>query len=198
MELELLTIGNELLLGFTLDTNAAELATALSAAGARVVRSTTVPDDRTAIREAVLAGLDRTAFVVTTGGLGPTHDDVTKQVVADIFSAPLEVDTAYLEHLGAMFERMGRGAMSEKNRTQAEIPRGAITLPNRWGTAPGLWMEDKRGVVVLLPGVPREMRGLLREELLPRISDRVEESGMRVCIRSLVLRTTGIPESRAA
>ena len=198
MELELLTIGDELLLGFTLDTNAAELATALAAAGARVVRSTTVPDDRPAIREAVLAGLERTAFVITTGGLGPTNDDVTKQVVADIFSAPLEVDTAYLEHLRAIFERLGRGAMSEKNRTQAEIPRGAITLVNRWGTAPGLWLEDERGAVVMLPGVPREMRGLLREELLPRISARVEENGTRVSTRSLVLRTTGIPESSLA
>ncbi len=196
MELELLTIGNELLLGFTLDTNAAELATALSGVGVRVVRTTTVADDAEAIREAVQEGLNRSGFVVTTGGLGPTHDDITKQVVADIFDAPLELDAEYLEQLRQMFARLGRGPMSENNRTQAEIPRGATQLTNRWGTAPGLWLEGKPGIVVMLPGVPKEMRGLLHAELLPRIQERL--CGERIGTRSRVLRTTGIAESSLA
>ncbi len=200
MELELLTIGTELLLGFTLDTNAAELATALSAAGARVTRSTTVSDDEASIRAGVLGGLERTGFVVTTGGLGPTRDDITKQVVADLFDAPLELDSAYLEELRQRFKRFGRGPMSEKNRSQAEVPRGATKLVNRWGTAPGLWLEGEPGTVVMLPGVPREMSGLLADEVLPRIRKRVaDQSGKSaVVIRSRVLRTTGISESSLA
>lgn len=200
MELELLTIGTELLLGFTIDTNAAELATALSAAGVRVTRGTTVSDDEASIRTAVLGGLERTGFVITTGGLGPTRDDITKQVVADLFHAPLELDNAYLEELRQRFERFGRGPMSEKNRSQAEIPRGATKLVNRWGTAPGLWLEGEPGIVVMLPGVPREMRGLLADEVLPRIRKRVaDQTGKQALVtRSRVLRTTGISESSLA
>jgi nicotinamide-nucleotide amidase len=196
MELELVTIGNELLLGFTLDTNAAELATALHEAGARLVRSTTVADGPDAIRDAVREGLARTGFVITTGGLGPTRDDVTKKVVADLYDAPLELDTAYLEELRQRFERLGRGPMSEKNRTQAEIPRGAVTLENQWGTAPGLWMEGPPGVVVMLPGVPREMRGLLETQVVPRLVERI--GGQVAVTRSRLLRTTGIAESSLA
>ncbi len=117
MELELVTIGNELLLGLTLDTNAAEFATALTEAGVRLVRTTTVADDGSAIRDAVIGALERTGFVVTTGGLGPTRDDVTKKAVANIFDAPLELDAEYLEKLREMFARLGRGPMPEANRT---------------------------------------------------------------------------------
>ena len=199
MELEVVTIGNELLLGFTLDTNAAELSAALNAVGARVIRTTTVSDEGAAIRAAVLDGLDRTGFVVTTGGLGPTRDDITKKVIADIFDAPLELDTAYIEELRERFERLGRGPMAETNRTQAEVPRGATALKNPWGTAPGLWLEGPPGVVVMLPGVPREMRGLLETELVPRLANRLRAgAGGETVTRSRVLRTTGIPESSLA
>ena len=197
MELELVTIGNELLLGFTLDTNAAELATALTAAGVHVARATTVPDDGDAIRGAVMDGLNRTGFVVTTGGLGPTRDDITKKIVADIFHAPLELDTEYLEKLRQRFARLGHSPMSEKNRTQAEVPRGAVTMKNRWGTAPGLWLEGEPGIAVMLPGVPQEMRGLLHGELLPRLKELMGAGSQRTT-RSRMLRTTGIAESALA
>ncbi len=197
MELELVTIGNELLLGFTLDTNAAELATALNAVGVRLVRSTTVGDAPDAIRDAVRDALARTGFVVTTGGLGPTRDDVTKKVVADLFDAPLDLDVEYLEELRRRFERLGRGPMSEKNRSQAEIPRGAVALQNPRGTAPGVWLEGPPGVVVMLPGVPHEMRGLLETELVPRLVRRMAGSEATVT-RSRLLRTTGIAESSLA
>ncbi len=197
MELELVTIGNELLLGLTLDTNAAEFATALTEAGVRLVRTTTVADDGSAIRDAVIGALERTGFVVTTGGLGPTRADVTKKVVADIFDAPLELDSEYLEELRERFARWGRGPMPETNRTQAEVPRGAVQLENRRGTAPGLWLEGPLGVVVMLPGVPREMHGLLHEELMPRLRERMDGDTARV-IRSKMLRTTGVSESALA
>lgn len=193
MDLELVTIGTELLLGFTIDTNAAELARALASVGARVVRRTTVGDDPKTIEDGVRAALRRTGFVITTGGLGPTRDDITKHVVARIFNAPLELDATYLEALRERFQRLGRGPMPEANRSQAEVPRGATVLPNQWGTAPGLWMEGDPGTVVLLPGVPREMRGLLEHEVIPRLRQSVA-----AVIRSRTLRTTGIAESALA
>jgi nicotinamide-nucleotide amidase len=199
MDLELVTIGTELLLGFTIDSNAAEIARALASVGARVVRRTTVGDDAAAITAAVRDALRRTGFVVATGGLGPTRDDITKRAVADLFGAPLVTDEAYLDQLRERFQRMGRGPMPEANRTQAEVPRGAVVLPNRWGTAPGLWLEGATGVVVLLPGVPREMRGLLEQDVVPRIQDRVTRlGGVSTVTLSRTLRTTGVAESALA
>lgn len=199
MDLELVTVGTELLLGFTIDTNAADIARALASVGARVVRKTTVGDDAEAIAGAVQDALLRTRFVIATGGLGPTRDDVTKRAVARLFGAPLVVDETYLERLRERFQRRVQGPMPESNRTQAEIPRGATVLPNRWGTAPGLWLEGEQGVVVLLPGVPREMRGLLEQEVVPRVRDRVARAGGAPKVTlSRTLRTTGITESALA
>ena len=199
MDLELVTVGTELLLGFTIDTNAAEIARALAAAGARVVRRTTVGDDPGAITTAVREALGRTGFVIATGGLGPTNDDVTKRAVAALFGAPLVLDQAYLDRLRERFQRLGKGPMPEANKTQAEVPRGAVLLPNQWGTAPGLWLEGRLGVAVLLPGVPREMRGLLEHEVVPRLRERVTRDGAAPHVtRSRTLRTTGITESALA
>jgi nicotinamide-nucleotide amidase len=196
VKLELLTIGTELLLGYTVDTNAVELGRALAAAGAELVRRTTVPDRPDAIRAGVADALDRTGFVLTTGGLGPTRDDLTKKVAADLLGKRLVLDEQLLASLEARFRRLGR-PMPAINRTQAEVPEGATVLPNPRGTAPGLWLEDDRGrVVVLLPGVPREMRGLLIEEVLPRLSAR--QHGERRVVLSRTVRTTGIAESALA
>lgn len=199
MDLELVTIGTELLLGFTIDTNAAHLARALASVGARVVRRTTVADHAAAIEEAVRSALARTGFVITTGGLGPTRDDVTKRVVAAIYQRALKLDLDYLQELEQRFARLGRGPMPQANRSQAEIPEGAVVLPNRWGTAPGLWLEGEPGITVLLPGVPREMAGLLEHEVIPRIEQylaRLQETP--TVIRSRTLRTTGIAEATLA
>jgi len=198
VNLEVLTIGTELLLGLTVDTNAAELGRALAAAGAEITRRTTVADRPDAIRAAVAEALDRSGFVITTGGLGPTRDDLTKTVVAKLFGKRLVLDERLLASLQARFDRMGRGRpMPAINRTQAEVPEGAGILPNPRGTAPGLWVEDARGrVVVLLPGVPREMRGLLVEEVLPRIVAR--QGGERRVVLSRTVRTTGVSESALA
>ncbi len=196
MNLEVLTIGTELLLGLTVDTNAAELGRALAAAGAEITRRTTVADRPEAIRAGVAEALDRTGFVITTGGLGPTRDDMTKTVVADLFDKQLVLDDRLLVDLEARFKKLGR-PMPALNRTQAEVPDGATVLPNPRGTAPGLWVEDARGrVVVLLPGVPREMRGLLVEEVLPRLVAR--QGTERRVVLSRTLRTTGIAESALA
>ena len=197
MKLEVVTIGTELVLGLTPDTNAAELGRALAAAGAEIVRHVAVPDRPAAIRAAIAEALERTGFVIATGGLGPTRDDMTKHEVAALFGKPLRLDEAVLKSLEARFRRLGR-PMPAVNRAQAEVPEGATVLPNPRGTAPGLWLEDERGggrVAVLLPGVPSEMRGLLVEEVLPRI---VQRAGGGRVVLSRTLRTTGVPESALA
>ena len=193
MDIELVTIGTELLLGFTIDTNSAFMGRRLAEAGVRIARRTSVRDTPDEIREAVREALDRSRFVVTTGGLGPTRDDMTKKVVAELFGAPLEFHDSIWDQLVARWATFGR-TISPTNRCQAEVPRGATVLPNKRGTAPGLWLSGAPGDVVMLPGVPSEMKGLLVEEVIPRLADR---SGGRA-IRSLVLRTTGIPESSLA
>ena len=190
MDLELVTIGTELLLGFTVDTNSAFAGGELAAAGVRVTRRTAVADDPDAIRSAVAEALARTGAVLTTGGLGPTRDDISKVVVAALYGAPLEFREDVWDRLVERFRRIGREP-GPSNRSQAEMPRGAVELRNRWGSAPGIWLEGAPGLVVMLPGVPREMRNLLTHEVLPRLAQR----GGGQVIRSRTLRTTAIGES---
>jgi nicotinamide-nucleotide amidase len=168
MRIEICTIGDELLLGYTIDTNGAHLARELAAAGVSVVRRSTVGDGADEIAGAVREALDRTGAVITTGGLGPTADDLTKPAIAALFGRGMVMDEPYLAALGERWRsRVGR-AMPASNRQQAMLPEGARTLVNRHGTAPGVWLEDGRGRwVAMLPGVPREMRGMLADELLP-------------------------------
>jgi len=193
MDLELVTVGTELLLGFTLDTNGAEIARRLAAAGIRVVRRTAVGDRAEEIRDGVAEALRRTGAVLTTGGLGPTRDDITKLAVADLYGAALDFDESVWADLLVRFARLGRAPVAS-NRTQAEVPRGAVVLRNRWGTAPGLWLDGAPGLTIMLPGVPQEMRMLLEHEVAPRLASR---AGTAV-IRSRTVRTTGIAESTLA
>jgi len=194
VRLELVTIGTELLLGHTIDTNAAWIGQALAERGILLVRRTTVGDDPETIRTAVAEALARTGTVLTTGGLGPTKDDITKHAVAAVLGRRLVFSPAVWEELVTRYARMGR-ALSEANRPQADLPEGAVVLPNPRGTAPGLWIEADAGCVVMVPGVPREMRGLMRDEVLPRLMARTEAATV---IRSRTVRTSGIPESNLA
>ena len=195
MHVEIVTIGDELLLGETIDSNAAWLARELGAVGISVVRRTTVGDSAADITAAVRDALDRTGGVITTGGLGPTADDRTRPAIAAVFGRELRHDAAIWEGLRAIWRERGRsGEPPASNRQQALVPDGATVLTNRYGTAPGLLLEDDRGRwVAMLPGVPREMRGLMSDELLPKLRARIGVD--RRVIRSLLLRTTGIAES---
>jgi nicotinamide-nucleotide amidase len=198
MQVELITIGDELLLGFTIDTNAAHISRTLAEAGVEIVRRTTVGDDPARIATAVREALDRTGAVITTGGLGPTSDDLTKPSIAKIFGREMRLD----EDIAAALEKRWRARFPNANfpatnRTQAEIPEGARILNNRHGTAPGIWLEDEKGRwVAMMPGVPREMRGMLADELLPAIKAR--SKGTDTVVHSGTLRTTGIAESAIA
>ncbi|HEY5546350.1 MAG TPA: competence/damage-inducible protein A [Gemmatimonadaceae bacterium] len=196
MIVEIVTIGDELLLGETIDINAVWLARELGAVGISVVRRTTVGDGAAAIAAAVREALDRTGGVITTGGLGPTSDDRTRPAIAALFGRELRHDDAIWQGLRAIWRERGRtGEPPESNRLQALVPEGATVLTNRHGTAPGLLLEDEEGRwVAMLPGVPREMRGLMADELLPRL--RARTADVRRVIRSVTLRTTGIAESQ--
>lgn len=195
--LEIVTIGDELLLGFTIDTNAAHIGRELSALGISIARRATVGDEPAGITTAIREALDRTGAVITTGGLGPTADDRTKPAIAEIFGRRMVMDDAILAALEARWLKRFGVAMPVSNRQQAMVPEGATILPNRHGSAPGIWLEDERGRwVAMFPGVPRELRGMLADELLPRLRDRLPGSG--AVIRSRTLRTASISESALA
>jgi len=199
MHVEIVTIGDELLLGFTVDTNAAQLARELAAAGIEVVRRATVGDEADQIASAVGEALERTGAVITTGGLGPTADDRTKASIAALFGRGMRLDETILDGLRARWAARGwPGELPAANREQAMLPEGARVLVNRHGSAPGVWLEDDRGRwVAMLPGVPREMRGMTADELLPLLGARAGGAAATV-IRSRTLRTTGIAESALA
>ena len=196
MRVEILTIGAELLLGYTVDTNAAYIARALSEIGVAVVRHDTVGDDPELIARAMGDGLERTGAVITTGGLGPTADDRTRYALAAAFGSELLTDDAVLAQLERRFQMFGR-PMPRINVVQALVPRGARVIENSYGSAPALWMEDERGRWVLtLPGVPKEMRGLLSDRVIPILRERAGTTPTVVASRTL--RTTGIGESALA
>jgi nicotinamide-nucleotide amidase len=198
MRIEVVTIGDELLLGYTIDTNAAHLARELAGIGIEIVRRTTCGDNAESIATAVREALDRSGGVVTTGGLGPTSDDLTKPSIAALFGRRMVLDEA---HLTWMRDRWARRwperPMPEANVQQAMLPEGARTLVNNHGSAPGIWLEDDRGRwVAMLPGVPREMRGMLADTLLPLVRARL--GAVERVVRSRTLRSTGVAESLVA
>jgi nicotinamide-nucleotide amidase len=203
VDLELLTVGTELVLGFTVDSNAAHAGRLLAERGIRVVRRTTVGDDHAEIRRAVQAALERTGTVIVGGGLGPTKDDLTRAAVAEVFGRRLLRDAALLRHLEERFRSRGMPQMPAANAVQADVPDGATVLPNPRGTAPGLWIEDGTRLAILLPGVPKEFLGLLAEEVIPRLADvaarrHAGTPARPTVVRSRTIRTAGIGESALA
>jgi len=195
MKVEVVTIGDELLLGFTIDTNAAYLARELAAIGVEISRRTTVGDSADDIATAVREALDRSDGVITTGGLGPTSDDMTKPAIAALFGREMRRDEDVVRSLHERWARMGRkGPIPESNFTQAMIPDGAVIIPNAHGSAPGIWLENDLGRwVAMLPGVPREMRAMLSEQLIPRLAGDAD-----TVVMSWTIRTTGVAESALA
>jgi nicotinamide-nucleotide amidase len=187
---ELISIGDELLIGQVVNTNASWLGQRFSDLGVSLTRVVTVGDDRETIRETVASARERADVVLVTGGLGPTHDDITKEAVASLFGAELVLDQGLYDDLKARYERAGK-TMSPSNRTQAEVPVGFTALKNRWGSAPGL-LHEEGCLLVILPGVPREMKGLIDEYIVPRL---VATGALTPSIRKTLL-TTGVAESK--
>ncbi|MBX3133523.1 MAG: competence/damage-inducible protein A [Gemmatimonadaceae bacterium] len=199
MDVELVSIGNELLLGYTVDTNSAYFAREAAAQGIRVVHRATVGDGPEEIADAVRVALERTGAVITSGGLGPTADDLTKPSIAELFGRGMTLDEGILQDLKERWAKRGwPGELPAANRNQALIPSGAEILRNDHGSAPGIWLEDDQGRwCAMLPGVPREFRGMAREQLMPRLLAR-RGAAAALVVRSRTLRTTGIAESKLA
>jgi nicotinamide-nucleotide amidase len=191
MNAEIISIGTELLLGEIVDTNSAHIARNLRDIGLNLFFTTTVGDNHQRIVEALEAALNRADVVITTGGLGPTVDDVTRQAVATATGRTLVFRQDLLDQIAERFVRLG-SQMSENNRQQAYIPEGAIPIENPVGTAPCYIVENERGVVISLPGVPSEMKYLLDHAVLPYLRQRFNLTSI---IKARVLRTAGIGES---
>lgn len=164
----LINIGDELLIGQVVNTNAAFIGQQMTAAGFELTDVITIGDDGPAIREAVERAMSKTDVVLMTGGLGPTKDDITKKVICDIFQCELVIDEATLKQVTEMFAARGM-ELTETNRQQAAVPEGCVVLTNTLGTAPGLWLEKDGKVLISLPGVPFEMEKLIKDEVLPRL-----------------------------
>ena len=193
MKAEIITIGDEILIGQIVDTNAVFISKCLNDAGIVVSGRTSVGDDAVRIAETVERAMDRCEVVITTGGLGPTKDDITKTTLAAMFGSQLVNDVRVENHVRTMLERRGI-AFNELNRSQAMVPGCCTVLFNAHGTAPGMWFERDGRILVSLPGVPFEMRHLMEDEVLPRLKE-------RFALRSIVHRTMitgGIAESMLA
>jgi len=187
---EIIAVGSELLTPDRLDTNSLFLTEELNAIGIEVLRKTVVGDNRELLAEAFRDALNRVPLIISCGGLGPTEDDLTRETVADLLGRKLQRNNDILRHIEGRFRSLGR-EMPEVNVRQAMVPEGAEILENPRGTAPGLWLEDGGRAVVLLPGPPRELKPLFREQVLPRLERRVSD----VRMHSRELRVTGLGES---
>lgn len=193
MNVRIITIGDELLIGQTTDTNSAHIASRLSDCGFRVTEMTTIGDEPDEIAR-TFAGLQlEERVVLLTGGLGPTRDDKTRQVLADLAGVKLEFHEPTWERIERIMSRMGR-RVTEGHKWQCMLPQNASLLHNRLGSAPGIWMEIDGRIWVALPGVPYEMKALLAEEVIPRLMERL--TGEQVI--SHTLHTAGEVESALA
>jgi nicotinamide-nucleotide amidase len=193
MKAEIITVGDELLIGQVVDTNSGWIANRLNNIGLRVTKRLSVGDERAEIAGAVDMALNDADVVVMTGGLGPTKDDITKQTLAGLFGCGMREDVDTQEHNRALITSRGFD-FNELNRAQAMVPECCTVLPNRNGTAPGMWFERNGSVLIALPGVPFEMKKLIDDEVLPRLRKRFKLSD----ITHKTMVTSGIAESMLA
>ncbi len=194
MRCELVAVGTELLLGQVVDTNSVWLAEQLAASGIDCHFHTAVGDNVGRIVDALRIALDRSDAVVVSGGLGPTQDDITRDAIAEVMGVPLERDEAVLARIRALFEDRGR-EMVVSNERQADVPVGAVVIPQTRGTAPGLICAVGDKVLYAMPGVPHEMKDMAARAVLP---DLMTRAGTRSTIVSRVVRTWGLAESTLA
>lgn len=169
MKVEIITIGDELLIGQVIDTNSAWMATRLNESGMSVHRITTVSDGEPAIIDALEKAVADADIILITGGLGPTKDDLTKDTLCRYFNTGLVTDEKIVQDLEEFFTSRGR-TLSVTNKKQAEIPQNCTPIYNKNGTAPGMWFEEKGKIFVSMPGVPYEMKAMMDEFVIPRLA----------------------------
>jgi len=192
MKAEIIAVGTELLLGQIVNTNARDLAAGLSDCGVGVYHQTVVGDNPGRLKEAIGDAYKRVDLVILTGGLGPTKDDLTKEIIAEYFGRKLVLHQPSLDRIKEIFERMGR-EMNETNEKQAYMPEGCIILENNCGTAPGLIVEEGEKIAILLPGPPKEMNPMFENKVKPWLK---EKTGS--IIKSRTLKMIDIGESNMA
>lgn len=169
MQVEIITIGDELLIGQVVDTNSAWMGEQLNLIGLRVVQITSISDQREHILKALEQAASRAEIILITGGLGPTSDDITKPTLAEYFQSPMVFHPEVLKQVERMFASRGL-PVTEVNRKQAEVPVCATVIPNHNGTAPGMWFEKDGRIYVSMPGVPYEMKGIMTDYILPELT----------------------------
>lgn len=192
MKAEIIAIGSELLLGQIVDTNSGYIAKSLALNGIDLIQTTTVGDNLQRMKEVIKDSTNRSQIVITTGGLGPTEDDLTRDAVAEVFERPLVFQPDLMEQIEALFKKRGF-RMSENNRKQAYIPEGAIPIENPKGTAPGFIVEYLNGAILSIPGVPFEMEYLMENTVIPYLRKRFDLK--QQVIQYKVLRSCGLGES---
>ena len=191
MEAEIITIGTELLLGEIVDTNTRYIAHALREIGLDLYRTSTVGDNAERIAQAVHESVSRAQVVITSGGLGPTVDDATREGIAQALDLPMEFRPELWKQIEDRFALFGF-TPTENNRRQANLPKGAKAIDNPIGTAPGFIVDAEESVVIALPGVPAEMKLLLETDVIPYLIERLRLTGV---IKTRLLRTAGVGES---
>ena len=191
MKAEIIAVGTELLLGQIVDTNSAHIAQQLTTIGLDLHFKSTVGDNMERIKSTLRNALNRSDIIITTGGIGPTLDDLTREAVAEVLGKPLVFHQDLFDQLSDFFIRQGR-TVSPNNRKQAYIPEGAIPIENPVGTAPGFIAEQEGKAIITVPGVPHEMRYFMEHSVLPYLREKL---GIREVIVSRVLKLTGIGES---
>ncbi len=192
MHAEIVVTGTELLLGEIVDTNSTTMSRMLRDIGLDLYYKSTVGDNQERTAAVLRTALERSDIVLVSGGLGPTVDDVTRQAVSDVTGRPLIFRQDLFDQIAARFARFGR-QMTENNRRQAYVPEGAIAIENPVGTAPAFIVEDVRGTIICLPGVPREMEYLMKDRVIPYLRERL---GQAATIKAKILRTCTIGESQ--
>ena len=191
---EIITIGDEILIGQIVDTNSAYIAQELNKSGISVYQISSVQDHREHILQALEEACSRADLILITGGLGPTKDDITKHTLCEFLQDTLVLNEDVLAHIEFLFEKYISTPISEMNRQQALVPSRATILKNKYGTAPGMWMHRGKQVLVCMPGVPFEMKSLMQNEVLPRIQSEFH----RPYILHRTIMTYGLGESAIA
>jgi competence/damage-inducible protein CinA-like protein len=187
----IITIGDELLIGQVIDTNSPWMARELNQVGIWVNQRIAVGDQREDIWMALDRASQSSHIILITGGLGPTADDITKPVLAEYFHSDLVVDQEALANVTRIFEKILQRPLTERNRKQAEVPRGCRVIQNKRGTAPGMWFEQEGQVFISMPGVPHEMKSMMTDDVLPALAKRYTLPA----IAHRTLLTAGIGES---
>jgi nicotinamide-nucleotide amidase len=191
---EIITIGDEILIGQIIDTNSAFIAQELNKIGVSVVQITSIQDDKTHILKSLKDAESRADIVLITGGLGPTKDDVTKNTLCEYFNDHLVEDESVLQHIENIFKKYSIAPLLQVNKNQALVPSKAQVLPNEFGTAPGIWLKNNQTVFISMPGVPFEMKHLMHNQVIPKIQKEFD----RTFILHKTIITYGMGESALA